>query len=266
MNQMVVAVFDNDSAAFEGLRELRDLHKEGGVSLYASAVIVKDKTGEVSVKQEADKGPAGTALGLLVGGLVGVLGGPAGLPIGAYIGGLAGLLFDLGRFGVDLTFFDDVSKALTPGKAAVLAEVEESWTSLLDERLRKHGGTVYRQLRADVLEDQLVREGATLEANLDALQHELDQSIAGDRTAIQKDIDQIKKKINATQDQAKARLEQAKAETNARIKALQDQAKEASGQTKARIEKRIADVKSDFDMRSMKLNQALKLAKEALAA
>jgi len=29
MNQMVVAVFD-ESAAFEGLRELRELHKEGG--------------------------------------------------------------------------------------------------------------------------------------------------------------------------------------------------------------------------------------------
>ncbi len=57
MNQMVVAVFDSDSAAFEGLRELRNLHKEGGVSLYASAVIVKDKTGKVSVKQEADKAP-----------------------------------------------------------------------------------------------------------------------------------------------------------------------------------------------------------------
>ena len=30
MNQMVVAVFDDESAAFEGLRELRELHKEGG--------------------------------------------------------------------------------------------------------------------------------------------------------------------------------------------------------------------------------------------
>jgi hypothetical protein len=52
------------------------------------------------------------------------------------------LLFDLGKFGIDLSFFDDVSKALTDGKAAVLAEVEESWTSLLDERLGKHGGTL----------------------------------------------------------------------------------------------------------------------------
>jgi uncharacterized membrane protein len=266
MNQMVVAVFDNESAALEGLRELRDLHREGGVSLYASAVVVKDKKGKVSVKQEADKGPAGTALGLLAGGLVGVLGGPASLPVGAYIGGLTGLLFDLGKFGVDLAFFDDVSKALTAGKAAVLAEVEESWTSLLDERLRKQGGTVYRRFRVDIVEDQLVREGAALEANLSALQHELQQSIAEEKAAIQKDIGQAKKQIKATQDQTKKRLEHAKAEMNARIKALQDQAKEATGQTKAPIEKRIVDVPADFEVRSKKLSQALKLAKEALVA
>jgi len=28
MNQMVVAVFDDESAAFEGLRELRELHAD----------------------------------------------------------------------------------------------------------------------------------------------------------------------------------------------------------------------------------------------
>jgi hypothetical protein len=56
-NQMLVAVFDNETAAFEGLSALRALHKEGGISLYASAVIMKDKTGKVSVKQEVDRGP-----------------------------------------------------------------------------------------------------------------------------------------------------------------------------------------------------------------
>ena len=169
MKQMVVAVFDNETAALEGLRELRDLHSEGGVSLYASAVVVKDNAGKVSVKQDADQGPAGLVLGMLVGGLVGALGGPGAVPLGGYIGGLAGLLFDLGKFGIDLSFFDDVSKALTVGKAAVLAEVEESWTSLLDERLGKHGGTVYRRFRVDLVEDHLAREGAAREATLDAL-------------------------------------------------------------------------------------------------
>lgn len=266
MNQMIAAVFDNEYAALEGLRELQELHKEGGVSLYASAIIVKDKTGTVSVRQEADNGPAGTVLGMLVGGLVGVLGGPAGPPIGAYIGGLAGLFFDMGKFGIDLGFFDEVSKALTAGKAAVLAEVEESWTSFLDERLGKHGGTVYRRFRVDVVDDQLIREGAALEATLNALQHDLDDSMANDRAAIERDIGQVKKQIEVTRNQAGERLQQAKAEMSARIKALQDQAGQTSGQTKARIERRMAEVRADFEVRSKKLGQAFKLAKEALAA
>jgi uncharacterized membrane protein len=169
MKQLVVAVFDNETAALEGLRELRDLRSEGGLLLYASAVIVKDNAGKVSVKQDADQGPAGLVLGMLVGGLVGVLGGPAAVPLGGYIGGLAGLLFDLAKFGINLSFFDDVSKALAVGKAAVLAEVEESWTSLLDERLGKHGGTVYRRFSVDLVEDHLARKGAAREAALDAL-------------------------------------------------------------------------------------------------
>jgi len=267
MNQMVVAVFDNESAALAGMRALRELHKEGGLSLYASAVVVKDRMGKVKVEQDVDKrSAAGTAVGVLAGGLVGLLGGPAGLPVGGYIGGLIGLMFDLRRFGVDLTFFDEVSQALTAGKAAVLAEVEESWTSLLDERMARHGGTVYRRFRVDVVEDQLARESAGLEAHLNALEDELKRANAEDRTAIEKDIGQVKKQIRATQDQVKARLEQSRAEMDARIDALQNQAKQATDRAKTRIDKRIADVKKDFGVRSKKLNEALKLAKEALAA
>jgi len=56
MNKMLVAVFDTEPAAFEGLSALRDLHKDGDITLYASAVMVKDKTGKINVKQEADDG------------------------------------------------------------------------------------------------------------------------------------------------------------------------------------------------------------------
>jgi hypothetical protein len=39
MDKMLIAVFDNESAAFQGLSALKDLHKNGDVTLYASAVI-----------------------------------------------------------------------------------------------------------------------------------------------------------------------------------------------------------------------------------
>lgn len=265
MNQMIVAVFDNERMALEGLRELRNLHKEGGISLYASALIVKGKDGILRVKQQSDP-TLGTAVGLLTGGLVGALGGPAGSAVGASLGSCVGLLADWTGTGVNLKFLDDVGKTLTAGKAAVLAEIEESWSSLLDERMRKHGGTVYRRFRVDIIDDQLVREGVALEANLNALQQELDRSIAQDRAAIQKDIRQVRKQLKSTQEQASTRLKHANTEMSARIKALQEQAKGAGGEAKARIKKRIADARADFNARSKKLGQALKLVKEALAA
>jgi len=266
MNKMLVAVFDNESSAFEGLSALKELHRDGDISLYSSAVIAKDKSGKIETKQAADSGPTGTAVGLLTGSLIGMLAGPAGMALGASLGGLTGLLFDIDKSGVDVTFVDDVSKALTVGRTAVLAEIEESWTTPVDARMHKLGGMVFRRLRSEVVEDQLVRESVALEAELKTLDDDLKQAAAENRAAIQKDIERVKKQIKTTQDQAKARLDQAKNDTDARVKALQDQAKTATGRAKARIEKRVADAKADFEVRSKKLSQAWALTKEALAA
>ena len=119
MNKMLVAVFNNETAAYQGLSALKDLHKDGDISLYATAVVAKDRLGAVSVKQTADEGPVGTALGMLTGSMVGLLGGPVGMAAGATAGGLTGVLYDLNKTGVDVDFVDEVSKVLLPGKAAV---------------------------------------------------------------------------------------------------------------------------------------------------
>jgi uncharacterized membrane protein len=266
MNKMLISVFDTEASAFEGLNALRELHRAGDITLYASAVVAKDKTGKIAVRQAADDGPVGTAVGLLTGGMIGILGGPAGLAIGAALGGFTGFLFDLDQSGIGATFLDDVSKTLTAGKAAVLAEVAESWTTPVNTRLHAHGGVVFRRLRSEVVEDQIARESAAFEADLKALQADLKHAVAEDRAAIEKDIEHAKRQIAVTQAHAKARLDQARAETDARIKALQDQAQGATDRAKARIEKRIAEARADFQARSNKLEQAWKLTKEALAS
>jgi uncharacterized membrane protein len=249
MNKMLVAIFDGESAAFEGLSALKDLHRDGDISLYSSAVVAKDMSGKVLVKQAAEPGPVGAAVGLLTGSLIGMFAGPAGMAVGASLGGLAGLIFDLDKSGVDVKFLDDVSKTLSAGKVAVLVEVDESWTTPVDTRLHRLGGIVFRRLRGEVVADQLVRESKALEADLKALEDDLTQAGVENRAAIQADIERVKKQLKAAQDQAKARLDQARAETEARVKALQDQAKAATGRAKIRIERRIADAKVDFEMR-----------------
>jgi uncharacterized membrane protein len=245
MNKMLVAVFDNETAAFDGLSALRDLHRDGDVTLYAWAVIVKDRTGMISVKQALEEGglPLGAALGLLTGKLLKLLRGPAGLAIGASLPGLTGFLFDLDMSRIGPTFLYDVAKALTRGKAAVLAEVEEGSTTRVDARLRRHGGMVFRRLPAEVIETQLIRQSAAFKAKLNTLTRELTQALSWNRAAIQKDIEQVRKQLNETQDQSKARRDQANAKMGAKLKVLQDQAKGAGDRAKARIERRISDLK-----------------------
>ena len=137
MDKMLVVVFDDESKAYEGIKALRELHAEASLALYAAAVIAKDANGTVSVKQAADEGPLGTVLGLTTGSLIGLLGGPVGLAVGAVTGTLVGSLYDLAQLGVGEDFLAEVSQYLSPGKAAVVAEVDEEWITPLDARMER---------------------------------------------------------------------------------------------------------------------------------
>jgi hypothetical protein len=88
---------------------------------------------------------------------------------------LAGLLADWARHGIDLKFLDDVSKTLDVGKAAVVAEIEQSWVSPLEQQLTQQGGTVFRRFRTDLVDDQLLCEERALQKALEALEDELEK-------------------------------------------------------------------------------------------
>jgi len=98
-DKMIVVVFDNEKQAYAGFKALKDLHAEGTITLYASAVIAKDADGKVIVKEAAERGPLGTGVGLVAGSLLGLLGGPVGAAFGAYTGSLGGVLYDLAKPG-----------------------------------------------------------------------------------------------------------------------------------------------------------------------
>ena len=264
MNRMLVAVFDNEPKAFEGLSALKALHDGGDITLYGTAVLVKDSSGKVSTKRATDPGPVGTAVGMFAGSMVGLLAGPVGLAVGASFGGLAGLLFDLEKTGTNIQFVDDVSRAMTPGKTAVLADVEENWTTPVDTRIGTLGGTVFRRPRYEVVDDQLAREAAATEQEIKDLKEELSQAHTEHKAAIQKQLDDAKKKLQATRDQIRSRIDQARRDVEAKMTALGEQLRQAHDRQKGRVEKRIAAVKADLEARIAKLEAAGKTAMEAL--
>jgi uncharacterized membrane protein len=149
MEKMLIAIFDTAPQALKGVINLNDLHRAGDITLYSTAVITKESSGRVSIKQASEREWNGTPLGFLTGILVGTLGGPIGLAIGASIGGLAGLIFDLAKAGFSADFLEEASQALAPGKTALLAEIDEAVEAPVDMKLVKLGGHVSRRPRTE---------------------------------------------------------------------------------------------------------------------
>ena len=98
-----------------------------------------------------DVGPLGALSGTAFGTSdLRALFGPVGLAVGATAGIAGGAAFDLTNAAVGEDFVDDVSAALSPGKVAVVAEVEEDWTTPVDARMDAIGGIVFRRALSDV--------------------------------------------------------------------------------------------------------------------
>lgn len=214
MERMLVVIFDNEAFAYEGKSALRQLEREGSISIYAGAVVLKHADGTATVKQYDDFGPLGTLLGTSVGSLVGLLGGPAGLAIGATSGFAIGGLFDLDNVRVGADFLDDVSRSLTPNKVAVVAEVHEDWTTPVDTRMEALGGKVLRRALSDVRTDLHDADIAAMKADLAQLKQELAKEHADRRAKLQGRIDQLEVKLHAQEKKARE-LREALAERQA---------------------------------------------------
>ncbi len=266
MDKMLVVVFDSELKAYDGSKALQELQDEGSISLYAKAVIARDASGKVAVKQQGDMGPVGTAVGLFTGSLIGLFGGPVGLALGASVGTYGGMLYDLAQLGIGEDFIGEVEKTLQPGEAAVVAEVWEEWMTPVDDRMEALGGVVLRRTRDDVVGAQMERDIALLKADIAEMENERDQAVGHARAKLQAKVDSARARLQAKQNQVQARIEASQNEAEAKIKSLQEQAAKESGERKAKREARIAELKADQKRRSNLLKQARELVKEALSA
>ena len=224
MERMLVVVFDNEGKAYEGKKALLRLDGEGSISVYGYAVLAKHIDGTATIKQGDDDGPLATLLGTAVGSLVGILGGPAGVAVGATVGMIGGGLFDVNNVRVGEDFIDDVTKALTPGKVAVVAEVDEEWTAPVDTRMEAIGGIVYRRALAEVTDTVNQEEIAAMKADLAQLKAEHAEARADRQSKLQEKITQLEARIKAHVQRVTDKRQAAERRAQAKAQRLQKKA------------------------------------------
>ncbi|MGA7854195.1 MAG: DUF1269 domain-containing protein [Candidatus Acidiferrales bacterium] len=224
MDRMLVVVFDNENKAYEGKKALLQLDREGSIGVYAYAVVAKNANGTAMVKQGDDAGPIGTLVGTSLGSLIGLLGGPVGLAIGASVGLVAGATADLDNARISGDFIDDVTKVLVPGKVAVVAEIDEDWTTPVDTRMEPIGGIVFRRALSAVKDTVNSEETAAMKADIAQLKAEHAQAHADRKARIQEKINQLDSKLQARLQLAKERGQAAERDAQAKVQVLKAKA------------------------------------------
>jgi uncharacterized membrane protein len=162
---VIAVTFKEDPSAYEALTKLKELESQRQIGMRGAAVVARDETGQVLVKdQVADESFEGTATGGLVGLLIGILGGPFGILIGGATGLLVGSLFDENDADETESVLAEISKSIAVGRDTLLAEVSEQTTEVIDTAMTALGGTVLRRDAGDVEAEIAAAEDAQREA------------------------------------------------------------------------------------------------------
>jgi uncharacterized membrane protein len=224
MDRMLVVVFDDETKAYQGKTALLALENEGSISVYDSAVIAKNADGTATVRQTDDAPPLGTIFGTPLGSVIGLLGGPTGFAIGTAVGLLAGVTADLHNARIGEDFIDDVKKDLLPNKFAVVAEIQEDWTTPLDIRMEAIGGTVFRRALSDVKHTIHDEDIAAIKADIAQMKAEHAKARAERKGKLQEKINQLDSKIQAHLEKAKELRTAAEQQAKAKAEVLKTKA------------------------------------------
>ena len=220
MDRMVVVVFDNEPKAYEGKKALLQLDGEGSISVYGYSVVAKAADGTVTTRQGDDAGPLGTLLGTSLGSLIGLLGGPTGMAIGAAAGMVGGSAADLDNARIGSDFVDDVNKVLTPNKVALVAEIEEDWTTPVDSSMEAIGGKVYRRALSEVTKNVNKEDRDAMKADLAQMNAEHSKASAERKSRLQEKIGQLDSKIQSWEQKDRERTDAVERQAKAKLQIL----------------------------------------------
>jgi uncharacterized membrane protein len=224
IDRMLIVVFDDETKAYRGKEALRALENEGSISVYACAVIAKNADGTVTVKETEEAPPLGTIFGMPLGSVIGLLGGPTGFAVGTGLGLIAGFSLDVHDARIDEDFLDDVKKQLLPNKFAVVAEIEEDWTTPVDTRMEAIGGTVFRRALSEVKHTIHDEHVAAMQADVAQLKAEYAQADAKRKAKLREKMNELDSKIQARLERAKERRQAAEQHEKARAELLKTKA------------------------------------------
>jgi uncharacterized membrane protein len=143
MASVTAVTFDDMEQGPQVREALKELEKQGQLSLDDAAVIIKDVDGKFKVHGQMDRG---VKIGAGGGALIGLLLGAIFFPIGGIIlGALAGAgIGASANIGIDKKFIKDVEASMPNGSSAVIIYSRAGNPSAVRAALEPYKGTVFQ--------------------------------------------------------------------------------------------------------------------------
>src|SRR5262245_21699015 len=149
--ELLAAVYENEERARTIADMLEQMHRAATITLEDAAIVTKDQQGKLQIHEtrEVTTGK-GAKRGAIAAGLFGLV-FPPSLIVSAVAGGAVGALWGkLRDTGIKTKSIKDLGDAVQPGKAAVVALVDEASVHATEVALKGYDGELIRQtLSAD---------------------------------------------------------------------------------------------------------------------
>ncbi len=156
MSDIIVIAFRHPDAAQQVAAEFILLQDKHALELDDARIVVKDRAGQLHVKDVAGHPVAtGALIGGLLGALLFIMSPVIGVLVGAAAGGVIGKAFNSDM--VDQKFVDEVAEALKPDSSAVFLQVREADRAAVVSALRPFRGTLIQTTVPPELEEELKR-------------------------------------------------------------------------------------------------------------
>ncbi|MGW6904753.1 DUF1269 domain-containing protein [Streptomyces sp. NPDC054940] len=198
MHENAIALrFIDRATAYQALSELKHLASDT-TEIRGAALIERMEDGTVRVPEGlATRAGRNTAVGGLVGSLVGILGGPLGVLLGWGIGAVIGGGHDYKRAAEATDAVGLFTQHVPPNSTAILADVRESDTQVLDLLAMRYDAVLERRSADSVRIELKAMEDAADRIRKEEAKQQRDRTRAETEQKIKDGVAQLKQKLTA---------------------------------------------------------------------
>ena len=205
MEKIVLAVFKVESEGYQAMTELRNAPVTNDYVVSQAALVKKD-AGRIVTLDTFDTGVEtndDTAMGGLLGGLIGILGGPLGMLLGGSLGMLTGSALDTEDAIHNASLIEKVTEQLVDGEVVLIALEQENAEGAAQRALSKFDVSIVEEDAAEVAEEveEAIRVQKEMEREARAKLRETrkaerKQKIEKNRAKLKADFDAFKARFN----------------------------------------------------------------------